>query len=251
MSDPENVIASSSLSDDTLSCGCLTKLMTLRVALLERTSFEQKESVTVTSNAVKIQSKTKKSRLKLTVGESMSLHDVAIGVLMCDGGGLATLLAEHTTSSLDDFVKRMNEEASRLGMSHTRFVDPCGFSSENVSTLRDMELLCRACMSSFWFPLCSVQRHKRWRSGNRLLTQQRTDTVRQVDGMLVERYPNKIGSCSALTFVRRSDGKRVLVIVLNAVSCSKQVCISESKLLGDWATSLSACDDDDDGDSDR
>ena len=128
---------------------------------------------------------------------------------MCEGGGLATLLAEHTTSSLDDFVKRMNEEASRLGMSHTRFVDPHGLSSENVSTLRDMELLCRACMSSFWFPLCSLQRHKRWRSGNRLLAQQRTDTVRQVDGMLVERYP-KVGSCSALTFVEDPTEKECL-----------------------------------------
>ena len=35
----------------------------------------------------------------------------------------------------------------------------------------------------------------------------------------------------------------MLVIILNAVSCSKQVCISES-VVGWWASSLSVCDGD-------
>ena len=117
-------VIASSVNDDELSYGCLTKLMTLRVASskIVRAEGEHHSHKQCRKGSARI----RKSRLKLKVGESMSLHDVAIGVLMCEGSGLATLLAEHATSSLDDFVKRMNEEASRLGMSHTRFVNPHG-----------------------------------------------------------------------------------------------------------------------------
>ena len=221
VSDGKNVLASSRV-DDVLSCGVLTKLMSLYVALRSKKFFDDAEKVLITTK-----------RLKLKLGDSMPLRDVAIGMLMCKGTGFATLLAEHTSESLEVFVKTMNEEALRLGMSKTRFVDPHGMSADNVSTCRDMELLCRACVSSFWFPLCSIQRHKRWRSNNRLLAQPRTESVRQVDGLIVERYPKAMGTSSALSFIRRSDGKRVLVIVLNA-SCSVQVALSESRSLGEW-----------------
>jgi D-alanyl-D-alanine endopeptidase (penicillin-binding protein 7) len=56
----------------------------------------------------------------------------------------ASSLARHYPGGSEACVEAMNRKAQSLGMAHTRFGDPTGLSSDNVSTASDLALMVRA-----------------------------------------------------------------------------------------------------------
>ena len=53
----------------------------------------------------------------------------------------AETLAKNYLGGRDQFIKEMNMKALSLGMTHTRYEDPSGISSKNISTARDLTRL--------------------------------------------------------------------------------------------------------------
>jgi D-alanyl-D-alanine carboxypeptidase len=81
----------------------------------------------------------------LPVGEKVQLGTLLKGLLLVSGNDAATALAEHDAGSVKQFVRRMNDEAERLGLDCTHYTTPHGLEDENnFSCPRDLAELARA-----------------------------------------------------------------------------------------------------------
>jgi len=81
---------------------------------------------------------------RLRIGSAFTRRDLLHLALMSSENRAASALGRSYPGGLAAFVARMNERALELGMRSSRFVEPTGLSSENVSTADDLALLVRA-----------------------------------------------------------------------------------------------------------
>jgi len=86
----------------------------------------------------------KGSGSRLRVGTTLSRHDMLQLALMSSENRAASALARTTPQGMAGFVAAMNSKAAELGMMHTRFSDPTGLSSGNVSTAEDLVKMVKA-----------------------------------------------------------------------------------------------------------
>ena len=78
----------------------------------------------------------------LIVNEKINTKDLLKIMLIRSNNSAAVSLAEHTSRSVEEFVKLMNEKADLLGLENTNFSNPTGFDSEgNYSTAHDIAQL--------------------------------------------------------------------------------------------------------------
>jgi serine-type D-Ala-D-Ala carboxypeptidase (penicillin-binding protein 5/6) len=120
----------------------LTKMMT---ALLTVKADPPSDRVLVTKAAVD-SSGSKVGVLPLH--KHVRLESMLYGLLLPSGNDAAVALAQHVAGSIDAFVKRMNEEAARLGMGCTRYSSPSGyFDHGNYSCAADLAMLAHVDMS--------------------------------------------------------------------------------------------------------
>lgn len=117
----------------------VTKLMTALVVL---DALQPLDEVIKLTNDDKWKGKGSFSRIpigaKLTRGELLRL------ALMASENRAARVLARNYPGGIPQFVKTMNVKAKALGMTQTRFDDPSGLSSNNVSSARDLVKLVNA-----------------------------------------------------------------------------------------------------------
>lgn len=84
------------------------------------------------------------SMIYIDEGECMTLYDLLVGLMLRSGNDAAMVIATNTLG-YDEFIKKMNETASKIGMKNTTFKNPHGLDNdtENYSTAYDMALLMR------------------------------------------------------------------------------------------------------------
>ncbi len=112
-----------------------TKLMTALVAA-ERLDVDS--MVTVPANAVLVEG----SAMGLRGGDTLSVRDLLVGLLLSSGNDAANALALLTSESLPAFSVLMNAKAAELGMERSVFVTPSGLDEgEHGATARDLALL--------------------------------------------------------------------------------------------------------------
>jgi serine-type D-Ala-D-Ala carboxypeptidase (penicillin-binding protein 5/6) len=79
---------------------------------------------------------------ELTIGRRVLFETMLNGLLLVSGNDAAAAIAEHVSGSVARFVRRMNEEAARLGLECTRFSSPSGFiDARNFSCAADLAAL--------------------------------------------------------------------------------------------------------------
>ncbi|WP_306025434.1 D-alanyl-D-alanine carboxypeptidase family protein [Oceaniradius stylonematis] len=133
---------------DLWSPASLTKLMTAYVTFraLEAGELTLRSPVRVTANAVS----TPPSRMGYPSGSIMTVDNAIKMVIVRSANDIAVALGEAVAGSEAAFVARMNEEAARLGMTNTNFVNPHGLHDEQqYTTARDMAVLARALRTEF------------------------------------------------------------------------------------------------------
>ena len=117
----------------------ITKLMTAMVVLDAKLPLDEKITI---SNDDADHRKGTHSRMRagltLTRGELLKL------ALMASENRAAAALARTYPGGMDVAVAKMNAKAQELGMHSTRFFDPTGLNSNNVSTAQDLVLMVRA-----------------------------------------------------------------------------------------------------------
>jgi serine-type D-Ala-D-Ala carboxypeptidase (penicillin-binding protein 5/6) len=81
------------------------------------------------------------SLMGLEAGEVVSVRDLLYGLLLESGNDAAVALAIRVSGSVPDFVALMNDQAARMGLDETTYVDPIGLDGGNLSSARDLVAL--------------------------------------------------------------------------------------------------------------
>jgi D-alanyl-D-alanine carboxypeptidase len=114
----------------------LTKMMT---ALITVESAPPGAKVLVTKAAV--QAAGSKVGV-LPLHKHVRLETMLYGLMLPSGNDAAIALSQHISGSESAFVRRMNEEAARLGMGCTRYASPSGYVDQgNFSCAADLAML--------------------------------------------------------------------------------------------------------------
>jgi D-alanyl-D-alanine carboxypeptidase (penicillin-binding protein 5/6) len=195
---------------DELPPASLTKMVTALVAL-ERGRLDQRVEPTRAYDVVPV-------LIGIEPGDSLRLEDALYGLLLNSGNDAGMAIAESVGGgSIPRFVEWMNEFALRLGLSHTRFLNPHGLDEEgHVSSAYDMAVIGRAFMMQSVLARIAGERRRvvdgppQWlfQTTNPLL-----GTYLGADGIKTG-YEDRAGRCIAATAER--DGRRAIAVVLNS-----------------------------------
>ncbi|MGE5386057.1 MAG: D-alanyl-D-alanine endopeptidase, partial [Betaproteobacteria bacterium] len=120
-------------SETVLPIASISKLMTAMVVLDAK--LDMQEVISIGEEEVDT---LKGTRSRLAVGTTMSRDTALLLALMSSENRAAHALGRHYPGGLSAFVAAMNQKAQALGMTRTRFEEPTGLSSNNVSTARDL-----------------------------------------------------------------------------------------------------------------
>lgn len=110
--------------DTPLPPASMTKMMTEYIVadLVKQGKFSWDDVVTVRENA----SKTIGSRIFLAQGDQHTIRELYIAMAVGSANDATVALAEHVAGSEQAFVKMMNDEAQRMGMTNTYFANSTG-----------------------------------------------------------------------------------------------------------------------------
>jgi D-alanyl-D-alanine carboxypeptidase (penicillin-binding protein 5/6) len=194
-----------------LAPASLTQLMTAYVLLgdIRKHKLSLGELVSVPQAAEHVDG----ARVFLKAGEQISV-DTLMQAMLVESAGDATLtLVTAADGSEAAFVKRMNAEAKRLGMSKTRFMNATGLTEPgHESSARDLAVLSRALVrdfpdrGAFFTQKELVFKGITYYNANRLLWRDPA-----VNGLKVGRTA-EAGYC-AVTLAQRGDQQRIAVVL--------------------------------------
>ncbi len=125
--------------DMVLPIASITKLMTAMVILDSGLNMDQR--VVISDEDY---DHLKGTRSRLRPGIVLTRDELLMLALMSSENRAAASLARTYPGGLAAFVPAMNAKAASLGMHDSRFVDPTGLSSSNVSTAHDLVRLVAA-----------------------------------------------------------------------------------------------------------
>jgi len=84
------------------------------------------------------------------VNKQVRVEDLLQGEIIQSGNDASVALAEHVAGSEETFATMMNEQAARLGMNNTHFVNSTGLPAENhYSSAHDLAILAQALIREF------------------------------------------------------------------------------------------------------
>src|SRR4051812_349540 len=117
----------------------ITKLMTAMVTIDRGLDLEDR--IVLSREDVDTR---KGSRSRLKTGGVLTRGELLLVALMASENRAAAALGRTYPEGMQAFVEAMNRKAAELGMTDSRFVDPTGLSSGNVSSARDLAKLVNA-----------------------------------------------------------------------------------------------------------
>ena len=122
-----------------LPIASITKLMTAMVILDSGVNLEQRVAISDEDY-----DNLKGTRSRLRPGSVLTRDELLLLALMSSENRAAFSLARTYPGGITAFVAAMNDKARALGMADTKFIDPTGLSSGNVSTAQDLARMVRA-----------------------------------------------------------------------------------------------------------
>ena len=135
----------------------MVKIMTATLVFesIDRGDLSVDEKITVSEEASGMGG----SQMFLDAGSEYPVGDLLKGVIVASANDASYALAERVAGSADAFVAMMNEKASQLGMSGTKFANCTGLpsQSEQYSTARDVNTMTRELMKhDLYFEYSSI-----------------------------------------------------------------------------------------------
>ena len=205
-----------------------TKIMTALLAL-ERCSLE--ETVTASANASGVPG----TSIYLGEGESLTMREMLLGLMLRSGNDAAVAIAEHVAGSVEAFAALMNERAAALG-ADAHFVTPNGLDADGHSaSARAMALIAREALRNQAFrDIVSTQRAViPWRDSeySRVLVN-KNRLLKEYEGATGVKtgFTTPAGRC--LVFSARRGDLELIGVVMN---CGDW--FQEAKRLLDWGFS--------------
>ena len=189
-----------------------TKVMTALLAI-ENGSLE--DSVTCSRNAFGVSG----TSIYLAEGETLTLEEMLLGLMLSSGNDAATAIAEHIGGSVDGFAQMMNARAEQIGAVNTNFVNPHGLPADgHHTTAYDLALIAREAMGNDTFRriVSTQQASIPWegRTYNRLL-KNKNALLSSYEGATGVKtgFTSKAGRC--LVFGALREGMEVVGVVLS------------------------------------
>ena len=157
------------------------------------------------------------SKMGLRPGTQLTVDNALKMMMVKSANDMAVVLAEGVGGSIDGFSALMNENAQRLGMTQTHYVNPNGLPAEgHVTSARDLAILARAIIHDlpeyeYFVHIPSIRYGRR---------------ITQNFNKLIGRYPGADGFktgfiCASgynLVASATRNGKRLIAVVLGASS---------------------------------
>ena len=205
----------------------LTKIMTTYLVeqMIQRGVVERAEKVPVSIKAWKAEG----SKMFIREGTEVDLMDLLRGVVIQSGNDASIALAEFVAGDEASFAQMMNEQAEKLGMLNSNFLNSTGLPDEgHYSSARDMALLTKDMIKRFpeHYQLYSERSFKfnniEQPNRNRLLRYDRS-----VDGVKTG-YTKAAGYCLVASAER--NGMRLISVVMGAENDDSRVRESQKLL---------------------
>jgi D-alanyl-D-alanine endopeptidase (penicillin-binding protein 7) len=215
--------------DAVLPIASITKVMTSMVVLDAGLPLEEMLDVSEADRDTE-----RHSGSRLPMGSKLSRGEMLQLALMASENRAAHALGRHFPGGLSAFVEAMNTKARAIGMTDSRFADPTGLSSNNVSNARDLARMVRA---AHGYPLIreystatsltvdTGYRQVGFRSTNRLVD----DPDWQI-GMQKTGYISEAGKC--LVMQAKIDGRAVILVLLDATGAQSR--FADAQRLRNW-----------------
>lgn len=123
-------------SDKKASIASLTKIMTTITAIENISDFNKYITYTEEMDSLV---RWDASVAGLKVGDQVTYKDLLYASILPSGADATTALAISTSGSINNFVKKMNDVAEKIGMDSSNFVNVTGLDAENhYSTAEDI-----------------------------------------------------------------------------------------------------------------
>jgi serine-type D-Ala-D-Ala endopeptidase (penicillin-binding protein 7) len=161
----------------------------------------------------------------LRTGDRVTVGDLLHLALISSDNAAARALARTSPWGASGFIRRMNEKARELGLQNTRYADPSGLLSDNVSSAYDMaRLIAYAAGDERMSSIMRKPEYRIW-TGRRMVTAHSTNMLlRRTDlGDLDVKggktgFISKSGYCFATLLSLPQFNQQVAVVVLGARS---------------------------------
>lgn len=210
----------------------ITKLMTAMVVLDSVPGLQ--ETIHISDEDVDY---LRGSRSRLRVGAELTREDALLISLMSSENRASHALARHYPGGMPAFIAAMNRKAVDLGMFDTRFEDPTGLSSNNVSTAKD---LARMVSAAHRYPLIrefSTSSDARIEVSGRPMEYRNTNQLVKSNswdiGVSKTGFIHEAGKC--LVMQARVADKPVVIVLLD--SAGKLTRIGDANRIKRWMES--------------
>jgi D-alanyl-D-alanine carboxypeptidase (penicillin-binding protein 5/6) len=217
-------------ADDRMPPSSMSKLMTMYVVfeMLKNGRLRMDQELPVSERAWRMGG----SKMFVEVGNSISVGNLARGVIVQSGNDACIVLAEGISGSEQQFAELMNETARRIGLQDSNFRNATGWPDpEHRMTSRDLAHLARRIISDFpeYYSLYN-ERSFRW---NNIAQENRNPALSRVAGAdgLKTGHTEEAGYGLTASAIR---GGRRLILVVNGLP-SMRARAEESERLFEWA----------------
>jgi D-alanyl-D-alanine endopeptidase (penicillin-binding protein 7) len=216
-------------SQKVMPIASITKLMTALVVLEGGQSLEDTVTILPTDKE-----RTIGNASRLAVGAKLTRGELLHLALMSSENRAAQALGRSYDGGLNAFIKAMNAKGKELGMKNSRFVDPTGLSSGNVSTAADLTKLVIAASREPLIEEYSTSDRLTVAVGRQLLEFRNTNSLTSKDDWEISvqktGYTQDAGQCLVL---RTNIHDRPMVIVL-LNSFGKLTRVADARRVRKW-----------------
>lgn len=208
-----DVILASLDADAPRAMASTTKMMTALVAL-ENLAPGATTTVSTAADAVG------EAEVGLVAGEVVPVEPLVAALLIRSGNDAAIAVAEAVAGSVEAFVEMMNDRASELGLTSTRFVNPHGLDATgHQSSARDLLSLALTAMENDTFAEAVGTRRMRLPDAP-----DGSERLAETTNRLLYDYPGALGVKTGYTFraglvlvaAAERDGRRLYAVVMGS-----------------------------------
>lgn len=196
-----------------------TKIMTIKLVLdaLNDGLIKKNQVLTTSEYAASMGG----SQIYLAPNEQMTVEDLLKAVVIASANDAAVVLAEAISGSESLFVKKMNDEASRLKMTNTKYKNVTGLhDNEHVSSSRDLATISRELLLKYEeqiIPLSSTYEDYLRKDTDSpfwlVNTNKLIKSKYNIDGLKTG-WTNEAGYCLVAT--KKENNMRVISVVMGA-----------------------------------
>ncbi|WP_312266968.1 serine hydrolase [Neisseria sp.] len=208
----------------------ISKLMAAMVVLDGKQNMN--EQVTITESEI---DRLKGTSSRLSIGTTLTRRELLHLGLMSSENRAIHALGRTYPGGISAFVSAMNAKAASLGMSNTRFYEPTGLDSRNVSTASDLSKLVSAAsdypvirrdsVSNSGSVYTSTGRQQNYKNSNALVREGSWNIDLQKTGYIRE-------SGRSMVVKARINNQPITIVLLNSPSSSTRV--NDARQIESW-----------------